>query len=351
MKDKYLQTICDNLNKNGFRERCLDDILLSEQTKEFSPEYGEISTFKFLPEDNLKKMAEYYVGRFSLYESLYQAWGREGFLKFTPYVVLDDQSVPVLCLRRNRFMYVFRSYYFQISETFDGAGIWNIGPYSIEGLIRMIRRGGKAYEQSNLMYILLYSSMIHCGSKSDTFMETFRNNREVIDDFFKQSMSDYSIFFDKDSSVIERYMSYRYGMLEASTGIGPVYEIKLSDGKPYCRFAVSRCEVQIEYNSMLDSTLSRIVTFTMPKFGDGISCGLRPVSDDCIEEINDELENAIGKDETPMHFVLLMLLEFIGVYVSNDDMHLIRRLNPIPVLNEFNAEFTGLDSIRGKFRR
>lgn len=347
MKNMLLKKICDRLNEAGITDMDYSDILSPGVECQFNVDSERIATISSLPLDNLKRISECDITSCSNYAEVYQMWGRLGMFKFKPYIV-DENWNPTLCLRHNRFLHMFRGYYFQISETVDGIGEWSRGPYRTEGLIKLIRTNGESYRASHLMFLMMYASMIHCGFSCDAFVDLFYSDRELVDKFFALSMKYWGIEFTVDSSIISNYIEYSDKfVLEQNDVRQVVYQYNSKRG-PMCRFTLNHAIVSVEYNPDANISTSKIVQCSIPSIVTGMDERQIGLVDEYTLDWNGGLEDAISKYETPAHWILLMILNLTGIHANFMGAYPTKKLGCIPVLTGEYVGFKDLNVIDNK---
>lgn len=335
MKKEYLQKICDKLNQKGLTEYDAEDILSSDR-RPFSAERGEVKSLWWLPEDNLSKIAEYDISKYTDYAQVYQAWGREGFFKFKPYIVGRHNTT--MCLRHNRFLHMFRGYYFQVSGTPDGEGEYEKGLCRTDGFVTLLSYDN-IRSKSHLGFIVLYASMIDCAFHIDSFRELFYNNRDEVDEYFRQSMKFWNINFSYGFDTISQYVTYRDGYLTQEESGHQIYYIE-GKGGILCRFWVSPNKVEVEYCYDRDSGVgsSRIISFDIPSPLVGIDDeSINKWDEDDRDDFEQSFFDACSSYEKVHDFVLLMLLKFIGIHSNYMGTYPIKKLGFIRNMNDESA--------------
>lgn len=328
MKKEYLQTICNKLNERGFTTYDSGDLLSSER-QPFSVDSGEVSSFIWLPEENLKKIAEY--DGYSVakdFRSLYQAWGREGFFKFTPYVV-EDSCNDTLCLRHNKFLHMFRGYYYQISDTPEGCGDSGHSLMRTDNFINLMRDSN--YARSHLGFIILYSSLIDCGFQNDNFRTLFYQDKSAVDEYFRKSLEYWDVKFTYGYDVICKYITYKDGSINTADNKSTVYCFRDKHGI-LCRFWLSPEAVEVEYCYDIDNGVgkSRIVRFDIPDPVEGIDIeNIKWWTDNDTEDLRFAFNSACFRHNKIEYFVLLMLLKLIGVHSNYIATYPIRKIGYI----------------------
>lgn len=341
MKKVYLQQICDKLNAMGFTEYNSED-LLSNDRKPFSVERGEVRSMHWLPEENLKKIAEFDISKCKDFRSVYQAWGREGLFKFVPYII-DEEDNPTLVLRHNKFLHMFRGYHFQVSETHDGIGSCHIGSYRTQGVIRMLAYN-EDYADSHLMFLMMYGSMIDCGFQNDNFRYAFYEHPDVIDRFFKMSMEYWHIKFKYDMSLLKEYLQYEDTTLDDADIQQPVFELR-GGGKSMCRFVLTTDMIRVEYNPVLTGYSSKVVTLNIPDVLVGVDTERQHWDEDDIEDLHISLEQSMGSYCTVERWLLVMVLKLVGINTNFMASYAIKKIGYLPdAKNREVIEFEDLNT-------
>lgn len=313
MKEQYLQQICNKINERGFTTYDGSD-LMNQVEKPFSLDTKEIKQFGWLPEENLKKMAEFDAGYRTAksFADLYQSFGREGFYKFKPYVV-DGKDNETLCIRHNRFLHMFRGYHYQISATPDGKVDCGTGLMRTDNFIKMLHN--EDYAKSHLGFIIMYAAMIDCGFQNDNFRSLFYSDKDAVDEYFRKSMEYWGIKFTYGYDIVNKYISYRDGTLTEKECGHYVYCFRDRHGV-WCRFWMSEKAVEVEYCCDTDSGIgnSRIIRFDIPDPIEGLDFkSIGWWTDDDTEDMRISFEEACYTHEKVEYFITLMLLKLVGI--------------------------------------
>lgn len=338
-KKECIEKIVARLNEAGLTLTDNED-LLSEKKVPFSSKSKEIAQLRWLPLINLEGMADMIYSKYNSYQQIYQEWGNRGLLKFEPYIVPsrdDCDDNPSMCLRHNRFIHMFRGYYFQVSGTVDGTGSFARNPYSVQGLMSFIRGEHGSLDSSDLIYMLMYASLIDCGFQIDSFADLFYKEDgkgvELIDRYLIKSMDYWLIKFKGRSfSDIKKYMSYEDGMLLPEDYPNQaVYQIPGNNNNNiWRRFTISEDEIRVEYPTGLDKSVfpSKIVILKVPdlKVGFQQPKGWEEEDDECLYY---SFKRCFYKEKDYMKILLLMLLKLSGLHVDFMGAYPIRRLGLI----------------------
>lgn len=308
MKKEYLQTICNKLNECGFTTYDADP----SKREPYSQETKDIKKLEWLPEENLKKIAEYDYSAAKDFSSLYSNWRNAGFFKFTPYIV-DGKENGTLCVGHDRFLHMFRGYHYQLSGTPDGRGSYGTGLMRVDNFINLM--SDDDYARSHLGFIVLYAAMIDCGFQSENFRLMFTEDREAVDEFFRKSLESWGVKFSYGYDVIAKYISYRYESINVEECGHPVYCLRDRHGV-WCRFWSSPEAVEVEYcyDESNGFGTSRIMRFDIPNPIEGI--GVNSIAwwtDEHTKDLNESFIGACYSGEKIEHFILLMMLKLVGI--------------------------------------
>ena len=348
MKNQYLEQIVAKMKEMGFTVYD-DSNILSTAYVPISAEHEEVKSLLNLPEENLKKLAEFDISGCKDFSSTYQAWGRAGLLRFKPYLI-DGKENPTLCIRHNRFMHMFRGYYYQISGTPDGIGDCGHGAFRTDELIRLLSKRSFVAE-SHLVFMIMYAAMIDCGFQNDNFRRMFYNKREDADEYFRNSMKFWDASFNYGVSLTEKYISYKEGMLTSDTCPSKLFVVESKNGA-LCRFWFNEHAVEVEYCSSTDNGIgkSRIVHFDIPGPMDGID--VRKIrwwnSDDEKDLIIDIKDACAFEGGAVERFILLMLLKLVGVHINWVAAYPIKKMGLIRTTRD--AGLISVDSLNDVFK-
>lgn len=114
-----------------------------------------------------------------------------GFLKFKPYLT-DFHGTPMLVLRYNRFVHLFRGRNFQVSYTPNGVGEYQSANVRLDVLLGNYPDA----RESKLFKLLFYMNCINACTGIDSFSSVLRDDPAVIDEFVKKSASKFFKSYD-----------------------------------------------------------------------------------------------------------------------------------------------------------
>ncbi|MCM1440488.1 MAG: hypothetical protein NC131_15010 [Roseburia sp.] len=327
MRNKeLLQVICNNLNNEGFSEMDSGDLLAVKQIP-FTVKSPAISQLDWLPYENLEEMSEMDISKYRSFADIYQEWGRQGLLKFKPYMVWNSDKV-ALTLRHNKFLTMHGLQYYQLSSDPDGKSECSLPSTRISGIMCLIDKDIKVWSQSRLMFMLLYANMIDAGFQCDSFADQFYNDRVTINQFFMESMKLYSVDFGMGCPTFEDLITYEdTSLLDPKCymkGV-PIYEVRVKNNIA-CRFRMSQYEVEVEYNpSNVGGLRSTVARLNIPAPLDGVLFG--NTSDDRLRHYYDDFESAMSNYEYMFvqKALTLMMLKFVGVHIGKNS-YLLRKI-------------------------
>ena len=336
-KAEYIETICKKLEECHYKTVDPDEVMSTDVNIIVDRDSYDVKSFKWLPEENLAKLAEFDWFGYASWERAYQEIGRKGYLKFKPYVTRYPDDNPSLVLRHNRFLHMFRGYYFQTSMTVRGQGDAGHSSIRLDSIIYGVEPK-KLMQLSKLYYMLYYAALIDCGFKYDSFVKLFNEDRAVVDKFLKDSLNYWRVEFDYDWSDIEGYIS------DSDEPIIPMehehtYEILAKNGA-ICRFYIDSESIGVEYREK-GAIANTCKILRIPDLYDGIElsavkdgkrcdCEMfearyadKPdvvkrvkVDEDDLDEFGRSLESCFRYREDKEHMLLVMLLKLCNIHID-----------------------------------
>lgn len=276
---------------------------------------------KWLPLENLRKLLSIDVSDCKDYSAAYQKWGREGALKFEPYIVnTADHDNPSMCIRHDRFLHMFRGYYFQVSGTVDGIYSASNGSYHTN-FLTMSGYYEKVLSKSLLAYLLWWAAMIDAGFYFDNFSNQFDNNRDVQEKFINASAKYWRFEGKYTWDDIEPYIEWSEDKLD---GVNRrVFEFS-GHGVICARFSYGYKTVQVETEDR------GLLTITIPDSVIGTGYDLE--NEDDYEEY--EMQVQTLRSNHYVHMILCMALKLSGInmnfmagYSLSPKIHGLRGLN------------------------
>lgn len=333
-KEVYIKRICDGLNAAYIRD--VESYFITElQEVKFTPDSFAIKELMWLPEENLEKAADTDFKQFDTFKEVYQHWMERQIFKFDPYVYITESDLPVLVLKNNRFMSA-RKGIFRITCTPDGKGQCTMLSFAKSSSIFNPTTVIEDLSKSELYFMILYAGMLNTGFQHETFARGFYNNRQVIDEFFHESMKYWHLNFDYGFGLIDKNIHYEQDTLLNVTSRFPVYEINLK-GRCYCRFMYTDKEVKVEYNPTLGYNAEpRIATLNVPDTLAGMNeHNTQDFHANRLNAVFDNSQSFVWRRE-----LVLMMLKFIGVNASFNGINGIRKIGYIePANNDTVVQF------------
>ena len=180
-----LERLCNKLNTAGInvgRDRH------GRHPEVWSPDNDLIQSLTSLPEENFDKILEMDYSEYKTFEDVYQAWGRNGYLRMMPYR-RTDMKCPTLTIRHDRHLHIFRGYYYQVSHTPNGLISHDTGCYRIGFLTNRSVLTRELWSQSVLANMLCYAAMMDAACSYDNFRDWFDEHPDEVSQFVKDSMS------------------------------------------------------------------------------------------------------------------------------------------------------------------
>lgn len=229
-----------------------------------------IASLKWLPEENLQKMLACDLSQCTSFNEAYQAFGRNGAFRFQPYIVQNREDNPSLCIRRDRFLHMFRGNYFQVSGTESGIGDCGSGAYRMNFLTQT-SYGEKIFTKGLISYMLWWAAMIDVGFGFDNFHKLFEKDRQVLDDFLDKSMSYWRVRRDQHWCDIDSYIEFSTGEIDKCKRT--MYQLCDKANKIGVYFAMGKKTVQVQLSGQ------RLLTITIPDFNEGVEYDLEDEDD------------------------------------------------------------------------
>lgn len=298
-KKELITKICKNLNAKGFRD---EPVYALDVPVPFSFLKGFGGTLKWLPIENIQKMADCDITNCNSFKEAYELWGRAGALKFQPYFVIDKGS-PSLVVRRNRFLHMFRGYHFQVSGTIDGIGDYGSGAYRMD-FLTTVPYYREMLHDGIIGYMLWWAALIDVGFTFDNFRDLFNNNIDVLNEFLNDTMNCWSGMQDRKWSDIEHYIKHETGNINVMTR--KTYQLRHNNKSVVCYFAIGKKTIQVELAG------SHLVTLTIPDLNDGVGYNLNNEADK--NEYDAQVE--ILEKNHYIEMLLVMLLKLCNINIS-----------------------------------
>ena len=175
----YITELKNLMVENGFS---YESFLDGKSTITQEDDYIE-RILKYVPKENIRGLIE----NFNKYQThdvdeFLNKASQDGMLSFKPYVTVNSCGTPTLVLKYNRFMHLFRGYYFQVSYTADGQGSYNDAGTRIDFVHNKIETYDR-FGLSSLTQIMYYMNAIRAGWKLEVFRKLLKENPEMFDNF------------------------------------------------------------------------------------------------------------------------------------------------------------------------
>ena len=254
----------------------------------------------FMPMESLKKLAECPIDKCTHFRDVYQAWGKYGALKFTPYEV-DSKDNPSLILRHNRFLHMFRGYRFQASGTLDGIGDCGSSSYRTNFLTQA-RYYNHVLYNGLISYMLWWAALIDVGFRFDNFVEAFNKDVTPIEKFLSDSIK-YCGGPEGYSWVdVEKYITIGTGNIDTSER--KMYQ--LNDKGLIAYLAIGKKSIQVE------TADNFLVTIKVPELNLGTDYDLE--DEDDRDDFESEVE--ILENNHYLEMLAVMALKLAGIHIS-----------------------------------
>lgn len=262
-----------------------------------------IQSLQWLPEENLQIMADCDISGCKSFQEAYQAYGRAGAFKFTPYLVdAKYSSNPCLCIRRNRFMHMFRGHYFQVSETVTGIIDHENGAYRTTFLTK-VPYGNEMLRTGLISYMLWWAAFISVGFCFDNFRELFDANTLVLEEYLQKCMEHYHVARDQHWEDLKKYIVWSNERIDPARTI---YQLSGKDRNGSDAYlAVGTKSVQVELPNVL-------LTINIPDLSEGV--GRDP--DDEDELMEHEYEVYTLEHNHYLEMITVMAIALCGFKIS-----------------------------------
>ena len=233
---EMIQEIIRRLNEKGYQNNPTEFV-------PFSEDEGFGAGLMYLPRQNLKAILDCDISGCRDCMGAYQLWGRAGALRFEPYIVKDSGN-PTLVIRHNRYLHMFRGYYFQVSETVDGIGDAGHNSYNTDFIAR--RSGSEMLTRGLIGYMLWWASLIDAGFRYNNFVGLFNDNREVLERFLKESSDYWGRDYRYTWEDVAEYVKFSDGAIDNRREIYHLIRDG-KDGETVCaHFAIGEKTVEVE---------------------------------------------------------------------------------------------------------
>ena len=186
-----------------------------------------LKAIRFVPDDTLKVMIDNIdsivakAGRKCTFGSVLKETADLGLMVFAPYVTCEPKHrVPMLVLRYNRYVHLFRNQRYQVSYTYDGIGEYQAASWRVDSVFVTLKK--YCLERSTLCKSLFYMNLINCCKGISAFDKLLATNPEVVDEFMNKSATMY-YFRDYD-------LTYRDLLIVTNCHVNKEMQDYLADG-------------------------------------------------------------------------------------------------------------------------
>lgn len=295
-----------NTNKKELIDKINEKMVAAGVAEKEHEEYLSLEPFKkslrWLPEENLQMMFDCDISNCKDFSEAYQAYGRCGALRFKPYLAPEGHDNPSLCIRRDRFLHMFRGYYFQVSGTVSGIHDCGCSSYRTDFLTRASYYES-VFKKGLISYMLWWASMIDAGFNFDNFRNLFDTDRKVLEDFLEASMTYWGAKRDQHWSDIEPYIVFSVGNINKAER--KMYQL-CSDNKVYAYLAMGEKSVQVQLSK------DRLLTITIPELIEGTGYCLD--DEDDLDEFEDQVNTL--KRSHYIEMIAVMALALSGIKMT-----------------------------------
>lgn len=321
------QQLCDVLNKANIRPARMWST--EKEPTTWEPNNSNIKSLLNLPDTNFHKLLTMNYAWLACYSQVYEEWGKQGFLRFEPYINPDNDNT-TLTIRHDRHLHMFRGYHFQVSGTPDGIVSHETGCYRTDFLLKHTYHDDELWSQSYLANMLCYAAMIDTAYVYENFQKWFDNNPDKVDEYIKYSMHYWRMDITHGWKEFQKYISYKDHW---SVPGRKLYRLKI-DNKVICEFAFGMGTIQVK-TSLIDGP-KNILTILVPDPIEGIH-NVQYIDQDLLDEFTEAVRtprSSYGShDRQDIKMLLLMALALLGIKLNWITFYTIKDLKSINPTN------------------
>lgn len=315
-KTELVAAICEQLNAHGFTDT---DVYGIESP--YTPDSGFGEGLSFMPTENLQKILQTEITDWSNFRNVYESWGRAGVLRFTPYMV-DDDTLPSLVLRHNRYLHMFRGYRWQVSSTVDGKIDNGSCAYRVNFLTQCSRYN-EALTKSLLAYCLWWATLIDAGFRFDNFFKLWESDVSKLDEYLKVSAKYWHRSFCYSWKDVANCISE--SAVPIDTIDRKVYQLQGERGV-IAYVAMGKKTVQVQ-------TVEKCLTFTIPDPSVGTTYDLN--DEDDVDSLQEDIR--VLEENHFREIIAVMLLNLAGVHVTFNNWYPLSCARKIGYLRPINS--------------
>lgn len=195
------------------------------------------TVLKYVPKAIQKKLYDFV--RFSDYDegtSLHMVLNEadnHGVLHFNPYVTDNENRVPTLVLSYDRYVHLYRGYYFQVSYTSNGTGSIKTAGVRLDDMFYQFK---PSMRNSKLFQLLAYMNLLDAGRGIIEFDKLLSNDIKTVDNFFAQA---YEYWYNTKSCVSYSDLeSIVKDVVHIQDFGADIFRIPLTETRDICRLFV-----------------------------------------------------------------------------------------------------------------
>lgn len=286
-----------------------------------------LMSYSFLPDFLLWKMAEMDYSNIACLSEAIDAWGKAGYLRFTPFVSPYNDN-PTLSVRHNIHIHLFRRQMFQASGNPHGVIEMEQGSININNLLKL-RGYEKDWASGDYLYNLLcYAAFIDVGFHYRSVVQWFKSNTKEADKFVHDSYLHHKVELKYTLEDLFKYISVEDGARISTNR--HIFRIA-GHGGAMCEFAYGDKTIQVMVSSG-NSEITKLWTLTIPDPKTYIE------SDD-MEAVEDYIYTLMytpigtGMDNSGVLLLLIMLLKFTGIQINWICSYQLKQLQPVKASN------------------
>ena len=279
-----------------------------------------VKMLKYLPEEVLENLCKHYKELILTIPKTVNVFMEEAskrdLLKFKPYVVWDCK-VPMLVLKYNRYVHLFRGYHYKVSYTPDGIGEYQSAGIRIDQYRNLVSI--KELRQSEFMQAAYYMNCIAACTGIDEFDNLLKDNPEVVDEFVAKSTKAAGLFKvynmtyrELMSYFVHTTVIFETDLLESGS---EYYHVPASKTADYVRVVINRNKHDITFVTPTSSGLDNSFCISSYLINDFIATARKYDDEEDTDEAMEDAYSVI-EDSTTYEMLVTFGLNVLG-FVAN----------------------------------
>lgn len=242
-KVSLLLEICESLNNTHIK-------LHNGENCKFDLNEHSIVGLSYLPLINLTKISQYKFEDGTTYPNMVSQWERNGFFNFSPYIIKDVSKNVTLCAGFNKFIHMWKGYYFSITDTVDGVGEVRTGNYETK-FMTYWKNDNDIIRHGLVTYLLWWAAFIDCSFTCPNISKAFKTDKSVLEEFINKSYHYWGGQSDYHWKDIEQYIEIGSGKIDIQNR--QVFQLKnyYDDVIAYMAMGVKSVQVETADNHLI----------------------------------------------------------------------------------------------------